>query len=159
MSVTKTVHSHTAPGPLELPPIVGTAGIVRSPDLSSHPWAPTWLEAVKCFSNSGKELCQARLPGPRPPLEHPCGGFALQDLSWRDGSECCWAGPTAPCTRPGSILFKADFQSKSLKSPVWVQRAPLCAGDRAQVLRPGCWSWLDLSSSLCLRTQLAPGCR
>lgn len=66
MSVTKTVHSQTAPGPLELPPVVGTAGMVRPPDLSSHPRAPTWLEALECFSNSGKELCQALLPGPIP---------------------------------------------------------------------------------------------
>lgn len=38
--------------------------------------------------------------------------------------------------RPHLVIQTLLFQSKSRKSPEWVQRAPLCAGDRAQVLRP-----------------------
>lgn len=42
-----------------------------------------------------------------------------------------------PCTCPDPILsFKADLQSVSLQSPEWVQRAPLCAGDRVRGPRP-----------------------
>lgn len=120
---------------------MGTAGIVRPPDLSSHSWAPTWPWKLGSVSQVlAKNSARHRgLPGPRPRrgIRACVRGFALQGLSRRDGSECCWAGPTAFCTRPGPILlFKAVFQSKSLKSPEWVQRAPLCAGDRAQVLRP-----------------------
>lgn len=40
---------------------------------------------------------------------------------------------------PGFILFKADFQSVSEKPRVGAE-TELCAGDRAQVLRPGWWS-------------------
>lgn len=142
MSVTKTVHSQTAPGPAEASSCCGHSWHRQAPRpkltfLGPH-LAGSWGVFLKFWQRTLPDTTSWALS----PRGHPCVRACVRRVCAagpvsRDGSECCWAGPTAPCTRPGPILlFKADFQSKSLKSPEWVQRAPLCAGDRAQVLRP-----------------------
>lgn len=74
MSVTKTVHSQTAPGPAGASSCCGHSWHRQAPRPKLTFLGPHLaLEAGECFSSSGKELCQTQGTSWAPsPQGHPC---------------------------------------------------------------------------------------